>query len=97
MSGVTIIAPIAGETIIVNSGARGPAGPAGPAGAAEAHIHTQASAAAEWIVNHNFGARPLVQVFSAGGAEIEANIIHITDNQVRIYFAAAQAGTARCI
>lgn len=104
MSGVTQIVPAGGaidvvpaDRPVVSIVASGPPGPPGPPGAAEAHVHMQPSAAAEWIVNHNFGERPLVQVFDTGGAEIEAHVVHVSANQARIYFAAAQAGSARCI
>jgi hypothetical protein len=57
-------------------------------------LHTQASAAAEWIVNHDRGFRPLVTVLGAGGGEVVAEVLHISDNQLRIYFSQPQAGSA---
>jgi hypothetical protein len=90
MPGVTHIAPVEGETSILNEGARGPAG-------VGAFTHTQAVAATEWIINHNRGARPIVQAFTPGGDEVECRVLHVSDNQARLYFAAPQAGSARCI
>lgn len=90
MTGVTHIAPIEGETSILNEGARGPAG-------GSAFVHTQADSATEWIINHNRGAKPLVQAFTVGGDEVECRIAHVSNNQVRLYFASPQAGSARCI
>lgn len=72
-------------------------GPQGPPGEGAAYVHMQASAAAEWIVNHNLGARPHVTVLSTGGAEIEASVTHVSVNQLLINFAAPQAGSARCL
>lgn len=71
-------------------------GPPGPAGQ-PAYIHTQASASAEWVVNHNLGVRPLIVVLSPGGVEVEAHPIHMSTNQVRIHFAAPATGSVRCI
>lgn len=70
----------------------GPAGPSGSAGSR--YTHTQASALATWTANHNLGYRPTVTVFSAGGVEVEATILHVSLNQVQISFNAAVTGTA---
>jgi hypothetical protein len=38
--------------------------------------------AAQWVVNHNLGAVPAaVTLLTVGGVEIEANIVHTSDNQ----------------
>lgn len=58
------------------------------------YTHTQGSASATWVVNHNLGYRPTVVVFSAGGIEVEATIIHISLNQTQISFNTAVTGTA---
>lgn len=55
----------------------------------------QVSPLAEWTINHNLGFRPSVEVFSVGGAEIEADVVHVSLNQTRIYFVAPTAGSAR--
>lgn len=83
------------ETIEILS--EGIQGPAGADGLMSSHLHTQSVAAAEWIVNHNFGYKPDVSIYDNGGNEVEAQVLHMSDNQVRIYFAAANAGFARCI
>lgn len=75
----------------------GPRGAAGADGAAQDFEHVQSGASAEWIINHNFGYEPLVSVLSPGGVEMEASIVHVSTNQVRVYFASAQAGRARCV
>lgn len=58
-------------------------------------IHTQASAATTWTVNHNLGFRPAVEVFSAGGAEIDTDVVHTSLNQTLITLNAAATGSAR--
>lgn len=50
------------------------------------YIHDQSSASAEWIVNHNFGYKPVIDILDAADREIEADVIHISDNQTRVYF-----------
>ncbi len=52
---------------------------------------------AEWIVNHNLGHRPSATVLSPGGAEVGAQVLHISVNQLRVYFASPQSGSVRCI
>jgi hypothetical protein len=70
-------------------------GPPGPSGAG--FIHTQSSPATEWIVNHNLGFKPVTEVFDVGGNAVEVQVLHISDNQLRIYLTAARAGLARCV
>lgn len=82
---------------LVEVGVQGPPGPPGPEGIAFAHVHTQTSAEAEWVVNHNLGARPNVEVRNTGGAVVLTDIVHQSTNQLRIYFAFPVAGEARCI
>jgi hypothetical protein len=77
--------------------ASGPQGAPGPPGAALDYEHVQTSASAEWIVNHNLGVEPNVSVLSAGGVEMIAQIVHVSVNQFRVYFASPQAGRARCL
>jgi dihydroxyacetone kinase DhaKLM complex PTS-EIIA-like component DhaM len=72
-------------------------GPQGPAGIAQSFTHTQSPAAAQWTINHNLGARPVVELFDTGGAEIEAEVVHTSVNQAIAYFNVPLAGTAKCI
>lgn len=89
--GATKVAPVAQPAIaIVSRGAQGP-----PGGTAFEHV--QPSPAAEWIINHNLGLEPNVEVLSVGGAVVDADVLHVSTNQVRVYFASAQAGRARCL
>ena len=59
--------------------------------------HVQGTAAAEWIVNHNLGARPVVTVLGDGGGEVWAEVLHIDLNQLRIYFDAPATGSAQLL
>lgn len=47
-----------------------------------------------WIINHNFGVRPAVQVLSPGLVVSLPAVSHQTVNQVRLDFTSAQAGRA---
>lgn len=67
-------------------------GPPGASGSGPPFEHQQMIAAVEWIVNHNKGFRPLVEVLSPGGIAVAAEVRHISDNQVRIYFNQPQTG-----
>ncbi len=68
-----------------------------PGASGAGFVHTQGSASAEWIVNHNLGFKPAVEIFDVGGREVEADVLHMSDNQLRVYFTSAVAGTARCV
>lgn len=60
-----------------------------------AYEHVQATPAGTWIVNHNLGFRPSVEVYDAGGVEVIAQIIHISVNQFQVIVNPAMAGVAR--
>lgn len=59
--------------------------------------HEQAAASDEWTVNHNLGFYPSVAVRSTGGVEVEAEVLHVSVNQFKVYFSAPFAGFARAI
>ena len=58
------------------------------------YVHSQTTASAEWIINHNFGRHPIVQVYSVGMVKVIAEIVHVSLNQTRVYFALPVAGVA---
>lgn len=68
-----------------------------PGADATAFVHTQSVSSNEWIVNHNFGYKPITEVLDSAGNEVEAEIIHISINQLRVYFSALHTGQVRCI
>jgi hypothetical protein len=70
-------------------GVQGAAGGQTPPG-----VFTQAAASAEWIVNHNLGWKPFVTLLSPGSVEVEANVVHFSDNQFRVFFSQPQSGLA---
>lgn len=80
-------------------GPQGPAGPQGPPGSggggSAGYDHVQAISSDEWTINHNLGYKPSVEIFSAGGSEIEAEVVHTSLNQVKIYFTISITGSAR--
>lgn len=68
----------------------------GPPGL-DAYVHQQPVPLSEWIVNHNTGVRRGASVFSVGGAEIEADVFAVSENQTRITFVLPTAGFARLL
>lgn len=86
-----------GKSIGVRLSERGPQGRAGVDGAVDDVVYAQLSPLAEWVINHNLGRRPLVAVTTTGGVEVEANIIHQSENQARVYFEQPFSGYARLI
>lgn len=70
-------------------------GPAGASGAPIPPIQFL-TPIATWVINHNLGRRPLVGVFTVGGVEMMAEIIHVSLNQVQVFFDNPTAGYAVC-
>jgi hypothetical protein len=65
-------------------------------GDAVAIEHDQTAPNATWTVNHNLGAKPSsISVLSDGGHEIEADVLHISDNQFQVYFSVPMTGFVR--
>lgn len=88
---------------LVNTGLVGPPGPQGeqgeqgiPGPVGEYYKHDQVIAADTWVVNHNFGIRPLCSAFTVGGMMMWADIQHTSINQITIYFDAPVSGYAVC-
>lgn len=69
----------------------------GNAGDNSSFLHTQSTPASEWIVNHNLGRSPASEVRSLAGAVIDADVLHISINQLRVDFTMPVAGTVYCI
>ena len=57
----------------------------------------QVAPSATWTINHNLGYRPSVELLTAGGAEMEGEILHVSVNQLQIYFTVSVAGSARLV
>jgi len=60
-----------------------------------AYTHTQSVPLAVWTVNHNLGTRPAVAIVDSGGNEVEADVVHVSANQLLIRFAIPFTGLAR--
>lgn len=72
-------------------------GPRGADGSAASRFeHMQTSPLAEWIVNHNLGFWPDVTLFSIGGSQVLAEVLHASLNQARVYFDDPFSGIAIC-
>lgn len=77
-------------------GDQGDPGETGPAGGGVeqlSYTHYQGVAATEWVVLHNLGYHPSVQVVDSGGTVVEGDIIYDSVNQLRLRFAYAFSGT----
>ena len=95
--GTALSGQLESSVSLINTGLMGPPGPPGPQGlGGEYHRHEQGTPSDLWVVNHNFGKRPVVGVFDTGGREVWAEVIHVSDNQVLIYFDGPLAGYAIC-
>jgi hypothetical protein len=46
-------------------------------------------------VNHTLGTRPAVAIVDSGGNEVEADVVHVSANQLLIRFAIPFTGLAR--
>lgn len=76
---------------IASVGVQGPPGERGGA-----YVHTQSTAANQWVVSHNLGFYPSVSVVSSGGVRIDdPEVRHTSTNLLTIYFVSPFTGTAR--
>ena len=83
-------APEIKSTLVVGQG------PAGASGSGVVPPFQFLTATQIWVVNHNLNRRPLIGVFSVGGIEMMAEVIHISANQVQVIFDNPVAGYAIC-
>lgn len=84
-----VLGPAASAISVVN------AGPVGPAGAGQGYNHYQASPADTWVINHNLGYKPNVQMFTVGGLEVLGEVLHNSNNQITVSFNTPLSGSAR--
>ncbi|WP_027480511.1 hypothetical protein [Deinococcus pimensis] len=73
------------------------AGRTSPSVTNASYLHNQAVPSDVWTINHNLGFKPLVQVYTLGGVEVDAEVQHLNSNQVRVSFVIPLAGTARLV
>lgn len=85
---------------IIEVGTQGPPGANGADGkdgVTAAFVFTQNTPASTWVVNHNFGRRALATVSTLGGAQVLAEVLHTSPNQLVVYFDAPTAGQVACV
>ena len=93
-SNTTIVQPQStGSATIIAQGPQGPAGSSG--GASATYVYQQVSPSTSWVVNHNLGFKPSVELLDAGSQEIEGDVFHASVNQAIITMSPATAGKAR--
>jgi len=86
------------NTTVVGADAAGPQGVPGPSGdSASGFNFTQGVADTSWVINHNLGYRPVVDVFTVGGVIMLAEVVHVSNNQVLVTLNTAQTGSARLV
>jgi hypothetical protein len=56
----------------------------------------QFSPASTWTIAHNLGFKPAIQTFTAGGAEMIGQVVHVSDNVANVYFDNPVEGYAVC-
>ena len=75
------------------------AGPPGPAGAPgngpSGYTHQQSVASSTWVITHNLGYRPAVDVIDSSGSVLLAEITHQSANALTVTFAGETSGIAR--
>lgn len=72
-----------------------PAAVGGSGGAS--YTFVQSTPADTWIINHNLGYQPVIELFSVGGLVIEGTILHTSVNQAQVTYLLPVAGSARCM
>ena len=87
-----IVDPATSVVSIINAG---PQGPPGVGGTAAYFVHTQVAVSTSWVVNHNLGFNPSVDIIDSNGNIVEGHIIYHTLNQLEVQLLTPRAGTAR--
>lgn len=68
--------------------------PYASSGGDKTYNHNQNVSASTWVITHNLGKNPNVQVFDSAGTECFGDITYNTANQITITFSAAFTGVA---
>jgi len=61
------------------------------------YVHTQATPAAVWTINHNLNGQPTAVVLDSAGTQCEGTFSYPSGNQMIITFSSAFTGTAYII
>lgn len=86
---LTVTLPPANTLTISAPGPQGPPGPSGPAGGASSFV--QSSPASTWVVTHNLGRTPILEVY-VGGVQVVPDVIVTSLNVATVVFATPQTG-----
>lgn len=74
-------------------GPQGEQGIPGPPGSGSA-MYTFASASQLWVINHNLGRMPAIEIYTTGGVNLFGMITHVSVNQATVNLESALAGFA---
>jgi hypothetical protein len=91
-NGVTVTVEASTNTTVAII-TEGPQGPRGFAGAG--YDFVQSVVSTSWIINHNLGYKPAVDVYDSGSQQIQAEVSHTSVNQTAIVLTIPSAGFAR--
>lgn len=72
------------DTVIINTTFKG-------------YNHVQSTPSAEWVINHNLGFYPSVELLNSDNAEMEGYVDHISIATLRVLFNIPVSGRARLI
>lgn len=89
---VTLVLTTATHETVITDVRMGPAG--GSGGPGSSFLYVQPVAAYNWTINHNLGARPVVEVRDNTGHIVFAAVTHLSIDIVYIEFSIPYAGTA---
>lgn len=79
----------------IPAGEQGEVGPQGPQGESGGfYHHAQLAPATTWVITHNLGYRPSVNVQDSGGNQWFGDVTYIDENTVTVSFAYPFGGTA---
>lgn len=96
MAGISIT-PVGEHRINVSVYPSIPFTPSGSSGGVGGVFYTQSTPSDQWIINHNLGYKPSVQVFDGSGYSLICDIFHYSVNQVRVMSNVQLSGYARLI
>lgn len=60
------------------------------------YTHIQAVSSTVWVINHNLGFEPDIELIDSTGNQFVAAIFHNNNNKATVTLTTAKAGTARC-
>jgi len=87
-----VLDPISNRITVINGGPQGPPGIGGAS--TTTYLHEQDIASTSWLMSHNLGFYPNVDVFDNSGRRIRSAIIHHSINQTEVQFLTPRTGIA---